>query len=204
MLAEAARRAGEMGIGNARWVQAVAEDLPAAAPGPFRLATFGQSFHRTRERDVAEAVYDLLEPGGAMAMVVPSVEGRPVPPNPGHPPIPHEEIRALVRQYLGSNERMGQGYVPSRHHRFEDVLAQTRFGHPETLYFSGIPDLLRDPDTVLSGYLSLSTSAPHLFGDRLDDFCRDVRALLERSSPAGLFWEWPGDTAVILARRSGL
>jgi hypothetical protein len=34
----------------------------------------------------------------------------------------------------------------------------------------GIPDLLRDSESVLSGYFSLSSSAPHLFGDRLDDF----------------------------------
>ena len=29
------------------WVQGLAEDLPAVAPGPYKLVTFGQSFHRT-------------------------------------------------------------------------------------------------------------------------------------------------------------
>jgi hypothetical protein len=27
---------------NIRWVQGLAEDLPAVAPGPYRLVTFGQ------------------------------------------------------------------------------------------------------------------------------------------------------------------
>lgn len=40
-----AAAAGEKGAGNIRWVQALAEDLPAVAPGPYRLVTFGQSFH---------------------------------------------------------------------------------------------------------------------------------------------------------------
>jgi hypothetical protein len=64
-----------------------------------------------------------------------------------------------------------------------------------------MPDLLRDSESVLAGYLSMSTSAPHLFGDRLDDFARDVRSLLASSSPEGIFWDWPGDTEIILARK---
>ena len=45
MLAEAARNARERGITNARWVQARAEDVGSLGLGPFRLVTFGQSFH---------------------------------------------------------------------------------------------------------------------------------------------------------------
>ena len=45
MLAAGRRAAQEAGVANIRWVQALAEDLPAAAPGPYRLITFGQSFH---------------------------------------------------------------------------------------------------------------------------------------------------------------
>jgi hypothetical protein len=44
---------------------------------------------------VAEAVYDMLDPGGALALIIHTVDGRPAPPSPGPPAIPHEEIRAL-------------------------------------------------------------------------------------------------------------
>jgi SAM-dependent methyltransferase len=201
MLAEGRRTAEELGIGNIRWVQAVAEDLPDAAPGPYRLVTFGQSLHWTDEARVAEAVYDMLEPGGAMAMIVHTVEGRPRPPSPGSPPIPHAEIEALVAKYLGQAKRAGQGPAPVRTHRFEDVLVRTRFGEPRSIFVPGIPDLLRDSESVLSGYFSFSWSAPHLFGERVEDFAREVRELLRERSPEGVFWDWPGDTEVILARK---
>jgi hypothetical protein len=76
------------------------------------------------------------------------------------------------------------------------VLTRTRFGVPQQFFVPGIPDLLRDSESVLSGYLSLSSSAPHLFGNRLDDFAGEVRALLT-------FWDWPGDTEIVMARKPG-
>jgi SAM-dependent methyltransferase len=203
MLAEGCRAAEEKTVMNIRWVQGLAEDLPAVAPGPYRLVTFGQSFHWTDEHAVAETVYDMLEPGGALALIVHTVAGRPRPPGPWVPPIPHDEIKALVEKYLGATRRAGQGIAPQRTHRFEDVLVRTRFGAPRQFFAPGIPDLLRDSESVLSGYLSLSSSAPHLFGDRLDDFAGEVRALLASHSAEGLFWDWPGDTEVVLACKPG-
>jgi SAM-dependent methyltransferase len=200
MLAEGRRVADEQGIANIRWVQAVAEDLPEAAPGPYRLITFGQSFHWTDEARVAEALYDMLEPDGSLALIVHTVEDRPAPPSPGPPPIPHAEIRVLVEKYLGSTRRAGQGVSLVRNHRFEDVLVRTRFGATESIFVPGIPDLLRDSESVLSGYFSMSSSAPHLFGDRAEDFACEVRELLASRSPEGMFWDWPGDTEVVLAR----
>jgi ubiquinone/menaquinone biosynthesis C-methylase UbiE len=203
MLAEGCRAAEEKGVANIRWVQGLAADLPALAPGPYNLVTFGQSFHWTDEQQVAETVYDMLEPGGALALIVHTATGRPRPPEPGVPAIPHAEIRALVEKYLGSTRRAGQGTAPQRSHRFEDVLARTRFGVPQQFFVPGIPDLLRDSESVLSGYFSLSSSAPHLFGDRLDDFAGQVRALLANRSAEGIFWDWPGDTEVVMARKPG-
>ena len=83
------------------------------------------------------------------------------------------------------------------------MLARTRFGVPQQFFVPGIPDLLRDSESVQSGYFSLSSAAPHLFGDRLDDFASEVRALLAQRSPEGIFWDWPGDTEVVMARRPG-
>jgi SAM-dependent methyltransferase len=203
MLAEGRRAAGEKGVRNIRWVPGLAEDLPAIAPGPYRLVTFGQSFHWTDEQRVAETVHDMLAPGGALALIAHTVPGRPRPPDPGVPAIPHAEIKAVVARYLGSARRAGQGTFPDRTHRFEDVLARSRFGIPRQFFVPGLPDLRRDSESVLSGYLSLSSSAPHLFADRLDDFTAEVRALLASRSAEGVFWDWPGDTEVVMARKPG-
>lgn len=203
MLDEAQRAAGERNITNVRWVEAVAEDLPAAAPGPYRLVTFGQSFHWTDEARVAEVVNEMLEPSGALALIVHTVEGRPVPSSPGPPPIPHAEIRALVEKYLGPAQRAGQRTTWPRPHRFEDVLARTRFGSPQSIFVPGDADLVRDVESVLAGYFSFSYSAPHLFGGRIEEFAAELRGLLVSRSPDGLFWDWPGDTEVIVAHRRG-
>src|SRR5262249_33051226 len=144
MLAEGRRVADEHRISNIRWVQARAEELPRAAPGPYRLVTFGQSLHWTDEARVAETVYDMLEPGGALALIVNTVEGTPEPSSPGPPPIPHGEIEALVYKYLGPTRRAGQGTAPVRTHRFEDILVRTRFGTPRSVFAPGVPDVLRD------------------------------------------------------------
>ncbi|MFC7625456.1 class I SAM-dependent methyltransferase [Microlunatus sp. GCM10028923] len=201
MLVEGRRVAEAKGL-DLGWVRAVAEELPEAAPGPYRMITFGQSFYWTDQLVVAERVYDLLEPGGTLALIGHAADGRTRPPNPGSPPIPHDELEALVRNYLGPERRLGQGTTPAPGtHRFEDVLVRTRFGAPRTIFVPGIPDLRRDIESVLSGYFSLSFSAPHLFGDRVDDFAREVRELLAGHSPDGLFWDWPGDTQVVLARK---
>lgn len=79
MLSEAEKAATEHGVDNISWVRAVAEDLPATASGPYRLVTFGQSLHWTDEQQVAERVYDMLEPGGALALVSHTVAGRARP-----------------------------------------------------------------------------------------------------------------------------
>jgi SAM-dependent methyltransferase len=203
MLAEAAARAAAAGIDNVRWVRAVAEEIGSLGLGGFRLVTFGQSFHWTDRAHVAETVYDLLEPGGALAIVDHAHAGRPQPPNPGHPPIPHDERRAVIDAYLGPRRRAGQGFAPQRPRRNEEALAGTRFGRPRRVFARGRADILQDADGVLSNYLSTSFCAPHLFGDRLAAFEADFRAALEAASPDGLFWDWPGDTEILLARKPG-
>jgi hypothetical protein len=62
---------------------------------------------------------------------------------------------------------------------------------------------VRTSESVLAGYFSMSSSAPHLFGDRVEDFGAEVRELLRSRSPEGVFWDWPGDTEIILARKPG-
>jgi SAM-dependent methyltransferase len=206
MLAEAARRAREAGVENARWVRALAEDVPKLDLGPSKLVTFGQSFQWTDRERVGEAVYDILEPGGALALITHAHEGRPQPSGPGYPEIPHDEIRALIARYLGPRPRAGQGLrseagagLPAD--RYEDALARTRFGTARSVFAPGRSDIVRDIDGVLAGYFSTSFAAPHLFGDRRAAFEADVHAELAGRSPSGLFWDWPGDTEILLARK---
>jgi SAM-dependent methyltransferase len=197
MLAAAADRA--IAANNIRWVQALAEDIPGLNLGKFRLVTFGQSFHWTERELVAEAVFEILEPGGSLALIGHAHEGRPQPAGPGYPPIPHDAIRELINRYLGTRRRAGQGYFSGCTDRHEDVLARTRFSRPRRIFCVGRADIVQDIDGVLANYLSTSFAAPHLFGERLPVFEADFRAELAARSPSGLFWDWPGDTEILLA-----
>jgi ubiquinone/menaquinone biosynthesis C-methylase UbiE len=201
MLTEAARRAREHGVSNVAWVRALAEDLPSRPLGPYSLVTFAQSFQWTDRERVAEAVYDLLEPGGSIVLLAPTVAGRPKPPSPGYPPIPHDEITQLVDRYLGPRRRAGQGFSKSLPDRYEDALARTRFGAARIVFAPGRPDIVRDVDSVVAGYFSMSWAAPHLFGDERLRFEADLRALLHTHAPAGRFWDWPGDTELVIATK---
>jgi hypothetical protein len=151
---------------------------------------------------VAEAVYDALEAEGALALIVHD-STRPAPQQvPTAPPIPHDDVDRLIKSYLGPERRSGARLAVSYEaERFEETLARTRFGRPRTVYAPGRPDIVRDVEGVVAGYLSTSFAAPHLFGSRLDDFVAELRALLEHQSPTGDFWDWPGDTAILIANR---
>ena len=93
MLQEGQRRCQQAGVANVRWVQGVADDIAALNLGSWRVVTFGQSFHRVRQLEVAETVHDLLVPGGSLVLIAHNADdGRPRPANPGYPEVPHAAV----------------------------------------------------------------------------------------------------------------
>ncbi len=202
MLGAAREHAAANDVEAIDFIQATAEDVPDLDLPPMRVTTFGQSFHRTNREAVADAVYRVLEPGGAIVLVVHDPAASVAPAGPGDPPIPDQEVQALISRYLGPQRRSGQRLVTEfGSERFEATLARTSFGPPKTIYARGRPDITRDIDGVIAGYLSMSYAAPYQFGARLDAFVADLRRLLESRTPTGRFWDWPGDTAAIVARK---
>lgn len=108
----------------------------------------------------------------------------------------------LIIEYLGESTRHYLAtWNEGQPARFEDTLVRTRFGCSRTVYAPGRPDLIRDVDTVVANYFSLSNAAPRLFGSRRADFEADLRRLLREHSPEGLFWDWPGDTELVIATK---
>ena len=172
--------------------------------GEFRAITFAQSLHRTDRELVLAAVHDMLEPGGALVLIHHSLDGFGLDAQQDHkagpsgiPPIPHQLIGELLRVYLG--------YEPAPHlpqpDRHEAAIARSAFGGCERLMLPGRPDILRTPESIFEMIMSMSFASPEAFGDRLDEFKADVINRLREASPAELFWEWPGDTEVLIARK---
>ncbi|MFE4355732.1 class I SAM-dependent methyltransferase [Kitasatospora sp. NPDC056800] len=187
MIAEARRVGAEEP--KATWVRARAEELPPGL-GTFTLAVFGQSFHWMDRDLVAATVRRMLRPGGALAHVS-DLKGEPRPTEGlPHPPVPYAAIDGLVRRYLGPVRRAGQGLLPHGTPGDEAaVLARAGFAGPQRIVVPGGRPLERTADDAVAGVFALSFSAPHLFAERRPAFEADLRRLLARTSPSGLFSE---------------
>lgn len=135
MLAEARSHAAAAGLRSVDFVRATAEDLPALGLSPVRVVTLGQSFHRTNRLVVAEAVYQLLEPGGSLVLISHD-RSRPAPPAPaGTAPIPHERLRELITVFLNSELRSGNRlFADYSVEPFEQTLGRTSFGAPRVVF----------------------------------------------------------------------
>jgi SAM-dependent methyltransferase len=189
MLAEARLAADERDVMNATWVQLRAEELPAHL-GSFRIITFAQSFHWMDRPKVASAVRSMIEPNGAVVQIDDRVHSLPTPspaPDGVHPAPPEREIDELRRRYLGADRRAGRSFrntSPSG----ENAIFQAA-GFREEVCIT-VPDgrvIDRTIDDIVAWVFAASSTAPPLFGDRLRDFERDLRALLAERSPSGLF-----------------
>ena len=177
-----------------------AEELPADL-GTFRYATFAQSFHWMEREAVAAIVFDMLEPGGAFVHVEVGAAtslGESLP----HASPPRDAIQELTSRYLGAVRRAGQGYL--RHGTPGNewgVLEQAGFEEPVAVPVGGSQLVERTVDDVVASVFAASSTAPHLFGARHDDFERDLRKVLLEASPTGLFSEQTGDVAFVFYRR---
>jgi len=204
MIAEARRRAGEAGVTRkAEWVRARAEDLPAGL-GTFTVATFGQSFHWMDRDLVAATVRDMLQPGGTLVHIADlKTETRAVNGLP-YPAVPYAVMDELIRHYLGPVRRAGRGVLPHGTPGGEAaVLARAGFSGPERQVVPGGQALERTDDDVVAWVFSMSSSAPHLFGARRDDFEAELRRLLRQASPAGTFSDLQPSTEVFVWRGYG-
>lgn len=188
MVAEAERAAVDEGVGNTSWVRMRAEELPASL-GAFRVISFGQSFHWMDRPRVATAVRDMLDPNGAVVQVDLWHSSPPdeQPKSGPHPAVPEAAIDELRRRWLGPHRRAGQGFRDTSPSGEDEVFQSAGFA-PEQIVV--VPDdrrITRSVDDVVAWVLSTSSTAPHLFGERLDDFVQDLRTLLRETSPDGQF-----------------
>jgi cyclopropane fatty-acyl-phospholipid synthase-like methyltransferase len=191
MLAEAERLAQVAGVRNVGWRRLYAEDLPAGL-GSFRVITFAQSFHWMDRDRVAKIASGMLDAGGACIHVHATTHrGIPADQELPYPEPPHAELTELTDRFI-TRDHGPQHAAPA--------LAEVT-GEQEARSYSGAglswyerfevsaPMETRTVDDVLAAIYSLSSSTPHLFGDRQTAFDVEARRLLLATSPSGLFSE---------------
>lgn len=175
MVAEARRLSVERGVTNARWVHMRAEELPAGL-GLFRVITFAASFHWMDRQLVAHIVRRMLDPEGALVHVDNRHQDSLAPSS--LPAIPRTEIDNLRRHYLGPNRRAGASIRNTSPGNEALVFTEAGFSGPEVVVVPDGRDVARSIDDVVAEVFSMSSTAPHLFGDRRGAFEGDLRRLL--------------------------
>jgi 2-polyprenyl-3-methyl-5-hydroxy-6-metoxy-1,4-benzoquinol methylase len=185
MIAEAARHP----VPNVEWRHLRAEELPADL-GTFDVVTFAQSFHWMDQPAVAERVRPMIRPGGAWVHVGATTHRGTIDDDPLW-----SRINALVAEYLGPIRRAGTGTLPNGTRSDEDdVMLAAGYTGPVRIEVGGGQIVERTADQIVAAVFSLSSSTPHLFGDRLAAFEADLRRLLnetgdrfpQRVRPAGI------------------
>jgi SAM-dependent methyltransferase len=176
MLREAEREAAA----NERFVEAPAEALPEL--GTFRVVTLAQSFHWMDQASVAAALYALVEPGGALVHVGATTHE-------GDGDVPRAEIEELIERYAGPRP-------PTRSDERRN-LAAVGFTGPVEIDVRRDEVFERSSDDVVASVFSLSYASPARFGDRVEDFERDLRSLLGGRT----FHERPRDITLLVYRR---
>lgn len=168
---EMIEEASRSGVANVEWRLMRAEELPAGL-GEFRLITFAQSFHWMDRAPVAAAAHGMLTADGALVHVHATthrgIDGG----------VPYDEIGELVRSFLGPVQRAGQGTLPNGTPGGESEFYRAAgFQGPHRIELPG-PAVTRDADDIVAAVFSTSSSAPHLFGERAQEFEAALRELL--------------------------
>jgi SAM-dependent methyltransferase len=182
---------------NLRFRHMRAEKLPGGL-GTFRLITFAQSFHWVDQPRVARTAREMLEPGGAFALVHATTHQGVAGDDPlPSPRPPRSLITELVASYLGPVRRAGRSLIPAGPPSGEDaVLRGAGFRGPDRIEVGGGAITSRTEDEVVASVFSLSSATPQLFGDRAGAFEQQLRGLLRQASPSGRFSERMGGIAV--------
>lgn len=178
MLAEAQRQSERASIPNIHWRCMPAEDVSDRL-GCFRLVTLGNSFHWMRQDEVLDKTYDLLEPGGGVAILG----------NPGgiwDSDEPYERAaREVVQRWLGPRRRTRAGAVVLEEGAEKTALARSRFADVEVGEHRW--ERAVDVETILGELYSTSFANKALLGGKAGPFEVDLRRSLLALDPAGRF-----------------
>lgn len=172
MVDQADRQAAAHHVDNVSWRCMRAEDLPADLPS-VNVITFAQSFHWMDRPRVAAAARRLLAPGGALVHVS-AMTHRGVATGGQNPPW--DAITDLIETFLGPKQTV-PGDSPGNE---DEIYRAAGFDGPRNI---ALPSRIvhRSADDIVASVYSLSSSTPHLFGDQLSAFDRDLRALLRQA-----------------------
>lgn len=96
-------------------------------------------------------------------------------------------VRSVIQDFLGEERRAGRGTFQHHNRPYSEIMRESPFSQVEEVT---IPVSRTWTAESILGYLySTSFAAPHLFGDRLEEFEKAVRATLTKFGDGDVFLE---------------
>lgn len=178
MITEAQQQSRHAGITNIQWLCMPAEDISPQL-GSFRLVTLGNSFHWMDQDAVLSTAYDLLEPGGGVAIL-----GNPGGIWDGQAAW-EQAVRAVLVRQLGSRRRTLAGTFRDEEGAEKAALARSRFVNVTMGQYRWERPV--DIDTILGELYSTSFANQALLGNQAAAFAAEVRQSLLALEPTGRF-----------------
>lgn len=191
MVQEAGRVAQEAGAGNIQWTCGAAEELSPAL-GSFRLATIGVAFHWMDRATVLDLLYDMLDDGGAVALVQ-----HPGRESSWSGPDPWSMVGEVIGRYLDFSGKSGADLTGGGH---LNIIKGSPFGLQGVDEFRISYERVWTIEEIIGFVYTKSYQARCRFGDRADLFETMVRQLLSRLNPTGEF-RGQGEIQVLRIRK---
>ncbi|CAM3023550.1 methyltransferase domain-containing protein [Sporolactobacillus spathodeae] len=189
MLQKAESQAELLGLSLSSWVRMQSEDLDPAS-GPYQLITSGDAFHWMDREKVLSLSYQLLAPGGALALVG---QGHMLG---NHSELWQQTVQTVITEWFG--DKAGRPVEVQESH--EHLLARSAFKKIQSgnIYTTR----KRDIHSII-GYL-YSTSGCHkeYLGNKAPQFERELTERLKEINPDGVFIE-PVREYYIIAFKKG-
>ncbi len=178
MLEEGRAIAGRAGVENIEWLCGSAEDLSPAL-GKFRLVTMGESFHWMDRRWTLEALYDLIDIDGGIAILG---RGMPLPLPPMMPW--RAAVCRVVRHYLGDTPLPWDHEPPPPEELHEAYLKRSRF--KDLIEHVELFDVEWTVESIIGNLYSMSFCNRKLLGERAAAFERDLGSAILAVEPSGI------------------
>jgi trans-aconitate methyltransferase len=173
-------------------IESTAEDFTPPANWRADLVTICRAFHWLDQQAVLSRLDTQVAPGGAVAIFGDNsfwAAGSRW----------KEAVRGIVKEFLGEERRAGQGTFRHHNRPYSDILAESPFNRVEEMR---VPVHRTWTSHSILGYLySTSFAAPHLFGDRLEEFEAKARATLAEFGDDDTFGE-DNEFLIRIGRRS--
>lgn len=164
------------------WINSRAEELGKLKReiGVFKIAMFSRSFHWIDQDQVLKDINTLIDKDGGVAIFSDRSLWT------GQEDW-QQVVKKIVQKYLGEKRRAGKNMFKESGERWEDIVGRSPFSFIKTQ--SVVIVRYWNTESILGYLFSTSFAAPHLFGDQLHKFRKEVEDTLLKLDPKGIFQE---------------